>query len=104
MCIRDSPRTVHTDPLTVHADPLHRPHQPPVPSTLTPLPSTPQTETLVTNRRLIARNYVHGWFGLDLISTVPLDVLLDALDSNVAFFSSLKVRPPGRNSVQRNSV
>eukprot|EP00854_Cymbomonas_tetramitiformis_P008696 gene8696-10318_t len=36
-----------------------------------------ETETLVANRRKIALHYLRGWFLIDLLSTVPIDVLVE---------------------------
>jgi hypothetical protein len=53
-----------------------------------------QTETLVTNRKLIFKHYMSGWFTVDFVSTVPMDLLADLADGSAGYFSSVKVNAP----------
>src|SRR5689334_7985828 len=44
---------------------------------------------VIGDRRGVARNYLRGWFALDLISTIPFAVLLPAAGTGQADTSSL---------------
>ena len=37
---------------------------------------------LIEDRKKIAKNYLNGWFTIDLLAIVPFDVILDATDFN----------------------
>lgn len=53
-----------------------------------------EMDLLVTDKRLIARNYVRGWFFIDLVSTVPIDLVAEAFmgsSSGAAGLSQLKL-------------
>ena len=55
-----------------------------------------QDDILVTNRRQIALNYLSFWFWLDLLSTVPIDLIMDSIgleagDSSGAQFKLLRL-------------
>jgi len=36
----------------------------------------PSTQQLITNKKLIAKSYISGWFWIDLISIVPFDLIV----------------------------
>ena len=53
-----------------------------------------EMDLLVTDKRLIARNNVRGWFFIDLVSTVPIDLVAEAFmgsSSGAAGLSQLKL-------------
>ena len=57
------------------------------------LPYTVKHDQPVKNHRLIARRYLRGWFGLDLLSIAPLDwlVVTKVLDTEAVNPSMLKM-------------
>lgn len=68
----------HHSPLLFTPLPLHHT---PISPTNTPLLPTPILLCLapvVTDKQAIARNYLRGWFFIDLISSLPLDYIITA--------------------------
>lgn len=37
---------------------------------------------MVENRKLIAKNYLKGWFSIDLIAVIPFQQILESLNLN----------------------
>ncbi|CAM9123629.1 unnamed protein product [Chrysoparadoxa australica] len=48
-------------------------------------------ESLVVNRKMAAIHYLKGWFAIDFISTVPLDLILSAIVQNSTAVRSAKL-------------
>lgn len=50
------------------------------------------TEITVTDRKLIAINYLKLWFWIDLFSTIPIDTIInEAMGTNGSELSSLRL-------------
>lgn len=40
-------------------------------------------ENLITDKKVIAKNYLKGWFFIDLVTSIPLDFIIDSQAANI---------------------